>query len=689
MKRITRLFNLFGNKTMDRLNRHGPRLVVNRMIVVLVALGALSAIPSSQAAPAFGINLISGGNEYSNVEYNDANLDILFPMLKSKGFRQISIRVIWERAEPTQQGVYNATLLSNLSRIADKAEYHKLDMMLDFHTLFNDGDTWMVPTWLSTIASAGTYNGESVAAVHMKQIFYDVDVRNAYCEMMKHYTWELRNKPAINYISILNEPYLNYGSTINDTTYFEPTVDYLRSQVAFAANGKPIGVRFLVNWNPWCDQANKRIGATKWESLDYVAMNLYPEWGAVNGVYDGTNMVACAHRAIQAVQGVEKKFIISELGYDANFNHGLVATAQQKEEYWGWLFTNVLNPVQCDLVLVWNGENNGSFFPTTTTPGFNIFSAANTLTPYALNGIVPLMGSGGLSANKVYKIKSAITPGLCVDVPWGITGDRLQLWYDNGATPQRWRLLDAGNGYSKLEPLSGPGTRMDNYYGLPDNGNPIITVSDNIYDAQLWSIWAAGNGTHKLINKGSTKALDDPYAAGAAGDQLWQIQDNGNIAQKWIFEVAYGSVVQITNPGFEADGVATGTPQGWTTWSNGNADADYTSTGGRSGTYKLSHWKGTPYKVSTYKVVTGLANGNYSLRAWVQSGGGQNAASVFAQNFDGNATYRSTSIPTAGAWTQITVTNIVVANGQCEIGIWSDANANNWLTVDDVQLIKY
>ncbi len=665
---------------------NGLMFVIHRVIVALVALFALSAIPSSQAAPAFGVNLISNGNDYSTTEYNDANLDMLFTQLKNNRFTQISIRVIWQVAEPVQ-GSYNQALLGNLSRIADKAAAHGLGVMLDFHTLFNGPgtDSWMVPTWLSNIASAGTYNGESIAAVSMKQIFYDPDVRNAYCEMMKHYTWELRNKPAINYISILNEPYLTWNSP-NNETYFGPTVDYLRSQVAFAANGKPIGLRFLAAWNPWCDDANKRIGTTVWQSLNYVAMNLYPNGGNISAVQDGTNVVACVQRAIPPVQGAGKKFIISEIGYDPYFNGASSdGSAQQKEDFWKWLFPNVINPVPCDLVLVWEGQNDGSFFPWTS--GFNIFSSANTLTTYALNGIVPYIGTGGinLAVSKVYKIRSAVSPGLCVDVPNGTTGLPIQLWYDNGLTPQRWKLLGAGNGYYKLEPQSAAGTLLDDANGSPNNGNPIQTWWDNGYDSEFWKIVATGNGTFKLINKVSNKALDDPWGAGSPGDKLQQMDDNGTIAQQWIFEEA-PIPGMVSNAGFEDDGAITQAPSGWTTWSNGNNDADFTEAGGYSGTYKLTHWKATAYQIDTHQILSGLPDGTYTMTAWVKSGGAQNVNTMYATNYNGTDYY--VSIPNNPSWNQVMLAGINVTNGWCKIGFWTDGNAGNWSSYENVTFIQ-
>ncbi len=82
-------------------------------------------------------------------------------------------------------------------------------------------------------------------------------------------------------------------------------------------------------------------------------------------------------------------------------------------------------------------------------------------------------------------------------------------------------------------------------------------------------------------------------------------------------------------------------------------------------------------------------NGTYTLSAWVKSTGGQNVLNLYAKNYGGSERKAiidtSSSIPN---WTRYTVDNIQVTNGQIEIGIWSNANPNNWTAIDDVMLIR-
>ncbi|MBG8555915.1 glycosyl hydrolase 53 family protein [Hymenobacter guriensis] len=141
----------------------------------------------------------------------------------------------------------------------------------------------------------------------------------------------------------------------------------------------------------------------------------------------------------------------------------------------------------------------------------------------------------------------------------------------------------------------------------------------------------------------------------------------------------------LANPGFEADG-ATQTPTAWSSWANtaGNYAADKTETGGQASPYRLTHWLGSAYQASTYQLKTGLPNGTYMLKAWAMNGGGQKACQLYAKSFGGAE--MNVALPVASTWTQIQLTGIQVTNGQCEIGLWSDANAGNWCSLDNVEL---
>ncbi|MFC5908935.1 glycosyl hydrolase 53 family protein [Streptacidiphilus monticola] len=140
----------------------------------------------------------------------------------------------------------------------------------------------------------------------------------------------------------------------------------------------------------------------------------------------------------------------------------------------------------------------------------------------------------------------------------------------------------------------------------------------------------------------------------------------------------------VTNGGFESNGARTTSITGWTTYSpNGTGAAAYTESGGHSGSWRLTHWSSSAYNVNTYQYLSGLTNGNYTLTAWVRSGGGQNSVYIALTNCGG--TDKKTYVPTMadGNWVRIVVST-TVSNNQCTINLVSDANAGNWANFDDV-----
>ncbi|MEY9968056.1 arabinogalactan endo-1,4-beta-galactosidase [Streptacidiphilus sp. MAP12-16] len=142
----------------------------------------------------------------------------------------------------------------------------------------------------------------------------------------------------------------------------------------------------------------------------------------------------------------------------------------------------------------------------------------------------------------------------------------------------------------------------------------------------------------------------------------------------------------VVNGGFEADGTGTATPHGWTTYSaNGTGNASYTEAGGHTGGYRLSHWSASAYAVTTRQQLDHLRRGDYTLTAWVRSGGGQNSVTVGLTDCGGED--KRTAVPTTadGTWVRIVVSTAVTA-GHCTIDLSSDANAGNWANFDDISL---
>ena len=146
----------------------------------------------------------------------------------------------------------------------------------------------------------------------------------------------------------------------------------------------------------------------------------------------------------------------------------------------------------------------------------------------------------------------------------------------------------------------------------------------------------------------------------------------------------------LRNPGFEDDRAAVQVPSGWLTWAGKNTsdNNDYTESygGTHSGQYHATHYRPDNYEIYTYQVVTGLRTGTYTFRAWIKSGGTQGV--LIAKNFGGQV--MGLNLPASpDQWIQVTLDNIQVTNGQCEVGFYSWAGGGGqWLHFDDVEFFR-
>jgi len=69
------------------------------------------------------------------------------------------------------------------------------------------------------------------------------------------------------------------------------------------------------------------------------------------------------------------------------------------------------------------------------------------------------------------------------------------------------------------------------------------------------------------------------------------------------------------------------------------------------------------------------------------SNGGQNVCQLYVKSYGGAE--RDAVIPTSAInWNKVVIEDIEVTNGQCEIGIYTEANAGDWLNVDLVMFRK-
>ncbi|MET0402052.1 MAG: glycoside hydrolase family 16 protein [Cystobacter sp.] len=148
-----------------------------------------------------------------------------------------------------------------------------------------------------------------------------------------------------------------------------------------------------------------------------------------------------------------------------------------------------------------------------------------------------------------------------------------------------------------------------------------------------------------------------------------------------------GTGLSVANASFESG------MSNWATWSpNGTESSAFSEThnGGRTGSYHLTHWRNSPFEAWTYQTKSGLANGNYKVRAWVRKAGAFNFSRIQAKTC-GTCSPASTDLGNYSGWTQVETPAIAVTNGYLEFGFHSQSSAYDSspaLHVDDVELIK-
>jgi arabinogalactan endo-1,4-beta-galactosidase len=141
--------------------------------------------------------------------------------------------------------------------------------------------------------------------------------------------------------------------------------------------------------------------------------------------------------------------------------------------------------------------------------------------------------------------------------------------------------------------------------------------------------------------------------------------------------------VSLANPGFEEQEPA-GTAVGWS--HTGDVEAVLIEDHGHSGDFRLTHTGEEAHQVESWQTVSGLANGWYTLRAWVRSSGGQNAVYVALKcGGDEERVYVPPTTP-GYRWLQVVVSK-EVTGGQCTISLVSEANTGNWTSFDDIELV--
>lgn len=152
----------------------------------------------------------------------------------------------------------------------------------------------------------------------------------------------------------------------------------------------------------------------------------------------------------------------------------------------------------------------------------------------------------------------------------------------------------------------------------------------------------------------------------------WTIGDGNNYIANNEFDADRVDVTKLT--GWEHSDSVGGTAGG-----NVKARRFY-------GNYAAKHSAAVDYTATMKQTITDLPDGTYTLRASVMSSGGQNECVLYANS--GNKEYTASLKSKMSNWTDIVIKDIVIENGECEVGLYSDALANNYVRIDDLYLTR-
>ncbi len=141
----------------------------------------------------------------------------------------------------------------------------------------------------------------------------------------------------------------------------------------------------------------------------------------------------------------------------------------------------------------------------------------------------------------------------------------------------------------------------------------------------------------------------------------------------------------LVNPGFEADVAVVSDPQYWNNWAPTGQVATSNVGGGHTGSWYLVHGSTAgSYQLYTYQDINNLPIGTYTVSAWVKSSGGQSTEQVQLKYYDSSGNVQTANIPASITWTKVTIPNVSITSGTCEVGIYSVGSAGQWADIDDV-----
>lgn len=165
-----------------------------------------------------------------------------------------------------------------------------------------------------------------------------------------------------------------------------------------------------------------------------------------------------------------------------------------------------------------------------------------------LQGNIPGIGSYYTSFDSTaqYRLLSKRS-SKAIDVPGSSTTNGTQLiqYTYSGGNNQKWKIVDAGGGYYKIQNIA-TSKFIDNQGSAAEKA-PVAQWDSSTSDNQKWSIANLGGGYYKFINKASGKALDTLELPGNNAG-LVQVTSNATDGQQWqIVKIGDNAIPTLVN----------------------------------------------------------------------------------------------------------------------------------------------
>lgn len=350
----------------------------------------------------------------------------------------------------------------------------------------------------------------------------------------------------------------------------------------------------------------------------------------------------------------------------------LIDKEQEVKIKWGNQYTIYTIPAESLVTMTWSGEQSGS---SPAPIWFNNLESNSEFSSDGDSTVVLSQSTASLGGSNGVKLTTTTNgdPGIdeqCVII-----------------RPQEELFVDA-SGY---EYLTFSVKDMVN----PDGCTVKVTFVDN--NGNISSAWSHestvyNNWTRIWVPIGGTEGFDRTKIAEIRLGFYWRGDyyiDDLSFSYAYTDGIpSFGDGNLVINGSFEDDGSKVVNPVGWH-FEGANPESTYLEKNSQaaSGRFHVVHYSNSAHDAYTWQVVTGLQNGTYTIRAMVQSGGGQVQNKILATDFGGSAEM-NVNIPVTSSWELVEITGIQVSNGKCTVGFYTQGNPGDWACADNFELIR-